>query len=159
MRAVAITVLSLALMACGPAAAPSQDAPQTPPPAPVRISLEEGQTRVSALPAPYNAANYRDGQQIFGQCASCHTLAASGPGRAGPSLAGLFGRHVGTVEGFNYSPALRDADFVWGPEQLDHWLANPREFLPGNRMAFIGVRNETQRRDVIAYLMVATATE
>jgi len=46
---------------------------------------------------------------------------------------------------------------VWDADQLDHWLQNPQTFLPGNRMAFAGVRDETQRRDLIAYLMVEAA--
>jgi cytochrome c len=56
-----------------------------------------------------------------------------------------------------YSEALQDADFVWDAERLDHWLQNPQTFLPGNRMAFAGVGDETERRDVIAYLMVEAA--
>ncbi|HRO02650.1 MAG TPA: cytochrome c family protein, partial [Terricaulis sp.] len=56
-----------------------------------------------------------------------------------------------------YSTAVRDADFVWDAERLDHWLENPRTFLPGNRMAFAGVRDAEQRRNLIAFLMVETA--
>jgi cytochrome c len=71
----------------------------------------------------------------------------------------VFGRQAGRAEGFAYSPALQEAAFVWDAGQLDNWLANPSTFLPGNRMAFAGVRNETQRRDLIAYLMVEAQPE
>ena len=81
---------------------------------------------------------------------------AGGGNRVGPNLHGVFGREIGTQEGFAYSQPVQDADFVWDADQLDHWLANPQTFLPGNRMAFAGVRNEEQRRDVIAYLLVET---
>ena len=79
------------------------------------------------------------------------------PHRVGPNLHAVFGREIGTAEGFTYSQAVQDANFVWDADHLDHWLQNPQTFLPGNRMAFAGVRDETQRRDLIAYLMVEAA--
>ena len=82
------------------------------------------------------------------------------PGSAGnlvgPNLHGLFGRQVATAEGFDYSPALKAETFIWTPEQLDHWLANPGTFVPGNRMSFSGVRKPEDRNAVIAYLMTKT---
>jgi cytochrome c len=154
MRQVWTTVaLVLALAACGPSEQPVPSAP--PPTAPVEgPSPEEIQAALAGLPAPYDAANYEAGRRVFAQCRSCHTIEAGAPNRVGPNLHGVFGREVGSVEGFTYSQPVRDADFVWDAAQLDHWLANPQTFLPGNRMAFAGVRDETQRRDLIAYLMV-----
>lgn len=131
-----------------PAAAPAAPAPDT-------AAL---QAAIAALPAPYNEATYEAGRRVFAQCRSCHTIEAGAPNRVGPNLHGVFGREIGSLEGFNYSQAVQDANFVWDAAQLDHWLANPQTFLPGNRMAFAGVRNETQRRDLIAYLMVESAT-
>jgi cytochrome c len=69
----------------------------------------------------------------------------------------VFGRATGSVAGFQYSPALSGAGIVWDAAHLDAWLADPRGYLPGNRMAFAGLRNEIQRRDLIAYLMVESA--
>jgi cytochrome c len=117
------------------------------------------QERIASLPAPYNEANYEAGRRVFAQCRSCHTIEAGAPHRVGPNLHGVFGREIGTAEGFNYSAPVQAEDFRWDAERLDHWLANPQTFLPGNRMAFAGVRNELQRRDVIAYLMVETMTD
>jgi cytochrome c len=112
------------------------------------------QTAVAALPAPYNQASYEAGRRVFAQCRSCHTIDADGGNRVGPNLHGVFGREAGSVEGFTYSQAVQNAHFTWDAAHLDHWLANPQTFLPGNRMAFAGVRDDTQRRDVIAYIMV-----
>jgi cytochrome c len=117
------------------------------------------QARVAALPAPYNEASYEAGRRVFAQCRSCHTIDAGGGNRVGPNLHGVFGREIGTAQGFTYSRPVQDADFVWDGDHLDHWLANPQTFLPGNRMAFAGVRDETQRHDVIAFLMAETAPE
>lgn len=155
MRTLVLPALLFALAACGP----SQPAPSAPAPAAPEVSNEEMQARIAALPAPYNEASYEAGRRVFAQCRSCHTIDAGGGNRVGPNLHGVFGREIGTAEGFTYSQPVQEASFVWDADQLDHWLANPQTFLPGNRMAFAGVRDETQRRDVIAYLMAETAPE
>jgi cytochrome c len=157
MRAVLAVIVPVILAACGPSAPKSADAPASQTPAAPAPSNEEMQTRVSALPAPYSEASYEAGRRVFAQCRSCHTIDEGAGNRVGPNLHGVFGREIGSVEGFSYSRPVQDANFVWDAEQLDHWLQNPQTFLPGNRMAFAGVRDETQRRDLIAYLMVETA--
>jgi len=95
------------------------------------------------------------GAAAFRACAACHTLE---PGRnlTGPSLANLFGRKAGTVPGFlRYSDALRRSGVVWNEQTLDSWLRDPEKFIPGNDMAFPGVKEEAARRDLIAYLKTA----
>lgn len=77
----------------------------------------------------------------------------------GPNLHGFFGRRAGSGGSFNYSDALKKADFVWTPRALDAWLREPARFLPGNRMTFIGVSYEGDRLDLIAYLLEATEKE
>jgi cytochrome c len=151
-------VLAASLGACGQPASPQQASTPTPTPAAAPApNAEELQAAIAALPAPYNEATYDAGRRVFAQCRSCHTIEAGAPNRVGPNLHGVFGREIGSLEGFNYSQPVQDANFVWDAAQLDHWLQNPQTFLPGNRMAFAGVRNEEQRRDLIAYLMVESA--
>ena len=164
MRVLIVTAL-ITLAACGPSQPPASNPPAASAPS-VEERVEEraeeaaeAQERIAALPAPYNAANYEAGRRAFGQCRSCHTIEAGGPNRVGPNLHGVFGRRVGTNPGFEYSQAVQGADFTWDAAQLNQWLTNPQTFLQGNRMAFAGVRNETQRRDLIAYLMVESAPE
>ena len=159
-------IATLALAACGgsdpaPAqpAAPAAEAPAAAPaatPAAPAAAPSEPSPEFANLPAPYNTANYAVGARTWKLCQSCH-LTAEGTGHlVGPNLHGIFGRQVATAEGFAYSPALQAETFTWTPEQLDHWLENPRTFVPGNRMSFSGVRREADRLGVIAYLMVET---
>jgi len=155
---------ALLLAACGDKqTAPASDtsapqsadtAPKAPAPQPAKA---EPSAEFAALPAPYVDANYARGKRIWRQCSSCHTVSAEADHLVGPNLYGLFGRQVGSSEGFNYSTVVQEADFVWTPEKLEEWLTSPRNFLPGNRMSFAGVRKPQDRINVIAYLMVASA--
>ena len=162
--AVAAIVL---LTACGGSDAPANDTPaeEAPPAkapaeaAPAAAPAEAAVDAVSpfaALPAPYNTADYARGRRTWKLCQSCHITAEGGGNLVGPNLHGLFGREAGTLEGFAYSPALQEADFIWTPDKVDHWLENPRTFLPGNRMTFAGVRKPDDRLAVVVYLMSET---
>lgn len=91
------------------------------------------------------------GEKVFTQCKACHTVQA-GQNRVGPSLFGVVGRKAGTVEGFNYSPAMKDWGMMWTPENLDKYLTDPKGTIPGNKMAFAGLKKPEDRANVIAYL-------
>ena len=92
------------------------------------------------------------GEAIFKRtCAVCHTTEA-GKNKIGPSLFGVVGRKSGSLEGFNYSEAMKKSNLTWTPEQLDAYIADPKKVVPGNRMAFAGLKKAEERQDVIAYL-------
>ena len=108
---------------------------------------------------PYVSANRSRGERQSMLCKACHSLNKGGQNMIGPALYGFIGTKVGTREGFEYSAVMRNADFVWTPEALDAWLAQPGRFLPGNRMTFAGVPDQKDRADLIAYLIEATTSD
>jgi cytochrome c len=157
-RTALLAAALVTLAACGqPSSTPaasSSPAPSAAPAGAAEPSPEEIAADLAKLPAPYNTADYEAGRRVFAQCRSCHTAVEGAGNRVGPNLHGVFGRKAGSIADFNYSDPVKNAGFTWDADHLDHWLENPRTFLPGNRMAFIGVRDETQRHNLIAYLMV-----
>lgn len=108
---------------------------------------------------PYASADRSKGERLAALCKACHSLQKGGPNMIGPALHGFIGTDVGARGGFEYSAVMRNADFVWTPEALDAWLAQPGRFLPGNRMTFAGVPDAQDRVDLIAYLLEATTTD
>ena len=93
------------------------------------------------------------GRQVFQPCRTCHYPEKGFGNYNGPSLYAIFGRQAGTREGFNYySETMKKAGFIWTPELLDAWLANPGKMFPGTTMLFVGLPNAQDRADLIAYL-------
>jgi cytochrome c len=85
------------------------------------------------------------------QCANCHSLTA-GFSTIAPDLAGVVGRRAGAVKDYQYSAALRNADFVWTPEQLEQWLQSPHGVAVETEMAFPGLKDAQGCADVVEYL-------
>lgn len=95
------------------------------------------------------------GEDVFKKCKACHDVGEGAKNKVGPQLNGIIGRKSGTVEGFSYSDANKAAGekgLVWTEEELMKYLENPRTYMPGNKMAFAGLKDEQDRKDVIAYL-------
>lgn len=100
-------------------------------------------------------ASVENGEDVFKKCRACHDVGPDARNKVGPVLNSLFGRKAGTVDGFRYSDANHKAGesgWVWTEEKLNAYLENPREAMPGNKMAFAGLRDEQNRKDLIAYL-------
>ena len=109
---------------------------------------------VIAAAAPGLAADAGRGEQLFVECASCHTL-EKGVHNVGPSLAGLFQRKAGTFDDYRYSPAMKRSNITWTAEELDKFIADPQMVVPANRMPYAGMTNAADRADLIAYLQKA----
>lgn len=97
------------------------------------------------------AADPAKGEKVFSKCKACHSLTA-GENKTGPSLHGVVNRKVDTEAGFSYSGALEKVADTWTPENLYHFLENPKKFAPGTAMSFSGLKKDTDRADLIAYL-------
>ena len=92
------------------------------------------------------------GEKVYGRCLACHALAYD---RVGPRHCGLLGRHAGSVSGFAYSQAMKNANITWDEKALDWFLAAPMKAVPGTTMTYDGVSDPTDRADLIAYLRAA----
>ena len=95
------------------------------------------------------------GAQVFTQCKICHSLEA-GKNVVGPSLHSLIGRKAGSVPGYAYSPAMKSANVTWTDDTLSKYLSDPKAFIPGDKMAFTGIKDPTKLGDLLAYLNQAT---
>ena len=109
----------------------------------------------TAFPPIVRAADPEKGKAVFEQCAACHSLDGTGD-YDGPTLKGVIGRKAGSLEDYRYSTAMKRSDVVWDAATIDKYVADPQAFVPGNRMAFAGISDKTQREDLIAFLAVAT---
>lgn len=96
------------------------------------------------------------GEKVYRKCKACHALEA-GKNKVGPTLAGIFGRTAGSVEGFKYSDAMKNSGVVWDEATIDEYMVKPKDFIPGNKMTFAGLKKEKDRADLIAYLKSAAA--
>ena len=149
MSAVAVPSM-LALAACGGAPASDDGAEEV-----EEVAEAEPEVVEEELPADVAFADLTGdaaaGETVFAQCRTCH-LIEEGKNGVGPSLYGVIGRTAGTIEGFRYSDANANSGVTWTPEVMYEYLEAPREFMPGTRMAFPGLRDPQDRADVIAYL-------
>lgn len=93
-----------------------------------------------------------DYPEAFEPCVSCHAYQPAGEPMVGPPLWGVVGRRIASVEGYDYSGALKDIDGVWDRATLDRFLTNPKAFAPGIRMSFGGVRVASDRATILDFL-------
>jgi cytochrome c len=92
------------------------------------------------------------GEAVFKtQCGICHSIVA-GKNMIGPSLFGVVGRKAGGIPGFHYSAANKDSGLTWDAATLNRYLTNPQAVVPGTIMPYAGLKDDTKRADLIAYL-------
>ena len=97
------------------------------------------------------------GADIFRACVACHTLRAEQANRAGPTLAGIFGRRIATVPGYNFSEALKRLDIVWTPETVSRLFeVGPATYTPGTKMPEQRIGSEQDRAALVQFLERAT---
>ena len=100
------------------------------------------------------------GAEVFRACVACHTLSPDDGNRAGPTLAGLFGRRIATLPGYNFSPALKELDIVWTKETVaELFEVGPAAYTPGTKMPEQTIGSADDRRALVDFLAEATRTE
>lgn len=109
----------------------------------------------SFLRAPETMGNGE--RQFMRKCSVCHTLTGDGARRAGPSLAGLFGRKAGSVEGYAYSSTLQRSDLIWTEDTVaELFNVGPDHYLPGTKMPMQVIVKARDRADLVAFLKLHT---
>jgi cytochrome c len=101
------------------------------------------------------AADVAAGEAVFQKCKSCHSAEQGGPNGTGPDLWGVEGRKPGSHAGFAYSAAMTEFGSkqpVWDYEHIYEFVKNPQKYLPGTKMTFVGLKQQQDRINVIAFL-------
>ena len=108
----------------------------------------------------FSASEDADGQLMFNNaCRTCHSV-REGDNRLGPHMRGIIGRKAGSLPDYSYSSAMRGADFVWDEKNLERFIANPDETVPGNTMKpYGGLPSAESRAKLIAFLKTLTADQ
>jgi len=119
------------------------------------VALSLSAAPLTALAAE---ADLKKGEKVFKKCKVCHEVAKK-KNKIGPHLVNLFERKAGSIEGYKYSSAMKakgGEGLVWNAETLDNYLKKPRDFVKKTKMAFPGLKKESDRVNIIAYLESAT---
>lgn len=105
-----------------------------------------------------DAGDAAAGAKVFKKCAACHSIVAADGNKIGPNLHGIIGSKAGAQEGFSYSDAMKaagEAGTVWDEATIEKYLRDPKGFVPKNKMAFVGLKKDSDLANVIAFLKEA----
>jgi cytochrome c len=97
-------------------------------------------------------ASAEGGQDTFKRCLQCHTPDKGGRNLVGPNLWGVIGRKVAEASGFPYSDAMKTKGGEWTWVELAKYLHDPKAALPGNKMAFPGIKDSAELADLLVYM-------
>jgi cytochrome c len=116
-----------------------------------------GQVALAAGDDPLAAYAGNRGAEVFRACVACHTLSRDEGNRAGPTLAGIFGRRIATLPGYNFSPALKRLGIVWTPETVSKLFEiGPMAYTPGTKMPEQRIGSAEDRAALVKFLAEAT---
>ena len=107
---------------------------------------------IIALPTAALAQDAANGEKVFLQCRACHQVGESAKNGVGPVLNGLFGRKSGTVAGYNYSQANKESGITWEEPNFSEYIKDPKSKMPGTKMAYAGLKDESRIKDLVLFL-------
>ena len=107
---------------------------------------------IIALPTAALAQDGANGEKVFLQCRACHQVGESAKNGVGPVLNGLFGRKSGTVAGYNYSQANKESGITWEEPNFSEYIKDPKSKMPGTKMAYAGLKDESRIKDLVLFL-------
>jgi cytochrome c len=116
------------------------------------VLMMAGMTMLHGVAKADDADLVKAGARAFAPCRACHTVDPDADSGLGPNLWGTYGGKSAHRDDFEYSPAMKKANIVWTEENLDKWLTSPKTFLPGSKMAYIGMAKAEDRKALIAFL-------
>jgi cytochrome c len=103
-------------------------------------------------PSSVHAQDVAAGERSFNKCRACHQMGETAKNTVGPPLNGLFGRKSGSYEGFNYTDANKNSGITWDDAVFAEYIKDPKAKIPGTKMAFAGIKNEQEIKDLTAFL-------
>jgi cytochrome c len=92
------------------------------------------------------------GKTSFAKCLACHAIGEGAKNKVGPELNGIDGRKSGTAEGYSYTDANKNSGVTWNEAQFKEYIKDPKAKIPGTKMAFAGIKKETEVNDLWAYV-------
>lgn len=107
---------------------------------------------VVALTGAAFAQDVDAGEKSFNKCRSCHQVGETAKNSVGPELNGLFGRKAGAVDSYKYSDAMKNSGITWDDATFAEYITNPKAKVPGTKMAFAGIKKESEIKDLTAFL-------
>ena len=92
------------------------------------------------------------GEKVFNKCRACQQIGEGAKTLVGPPLNGIVGRKAGGIEGYSYSDANKNSGITWDEATLTEYLKNPKAKVPGTKMIFIGIPNDADILNLVAFL-------
>jgi cytochrome c len=106
----------------------------------------------SAMAPAALAQDAEAGKAIFNKCLACHSIGEDAKNKVGPQLNGIDGRKAGTAPDYNYSDANKNSGITWNEATFKEYISDPKAKVPGTKMAFAGIKNETDANNLWAYI-------
>ena len=114
-----------------------------------KVTKNKGEADINDLLALGNSVR---GKKVFKQCAACHSVSKGGKNKIGPALWGVIGRSTGSLTDYKYSKGMSELAKTWNFETMNAFLIKPKDYVKGTKMAYPGLKKETDRASVILYL-------